>query len=151
MYKQAVMLCWPYCHLIKYLPLYVMADAPAATLASRPVPPHPRRALALLAWILLPKISLPGENVCLWSSPERQIPLRLAVCCTSASSSLCVNVSVCSTSLLPPLCSKYSSFNEVKFFNYYFSLWNGSRSLGFLIVSDWKGEKKSFKQFSDSL
>lgn len=38
--------------------------------------------------------------------------------------------------LLPLLCSKYSSFNEVKLFNYYFSLWNGSWSLGLLILSD---------------
>lgn len=94
-----------------------------------------------LAWILFPKISLTGENVFLWSSLERQIPLWSAVCCTRARASLCVSVSVCSMSLLPLLCSKYSSFNEAKFFNYYFSLWNGSWSLGLLILSDWKGKK----------
>lgn len=49
--------------------------------------------------------------------------------------------------LLLLLCSKYSSFNEVKLFNYYFSLWNGSWSLGLLILSDWKGEENPLNNF----
>lgn len=80
---------------------------------------------------------------------EADSPLVCSLLHQSPCLSVCV--SVCSMSLLPLLCSKYSSFNEAKFFNYYFSLWNGSWSLGLLILSDWKGKKKSFKQFSDSL
>lgn len=49
--------------------------------------------------------------------------------------------------LLLLLCSKYSSFNEVKLFNYYFSLWNSSWSLGLLILSDWKGEENPLNNF----
>ena len=111
---------------------------------SRCRPCHPESSSGLRGF---PKSSLTGENVFLWRSLERQIPFWSAVCRTSAGASLCVSVSLCSMSLLSLLCSKYSSFNEAKFFNYYFSLWNGSWSLGLLILSDWKGKKNLLNNF----
>lgn len=59
----------------------------------------------------------------------------------------------CSACLLPAwcLCCALNVPPLIKFFNYCFSLWNASWSLGLLIPSDWKGEENPFKQFSDSL
>lgn len=55
----------------------------------------------------------------------------------------------CSARLLPAwcLCCALNVPPLMKFFNYCFSLWNASWSLGLLIPSDWKGEENPLNNF----
>lgn len=151
-----MVLCWPYCDLIKYL-LYSYiwwlsrargsADARSPA-ADGPEPAtQPRTAhlssltLFWLAWVLFPRISW-QVKMSVFEVPRRgRFPVG-PQCAATAPAFVCLVLC-----LLLLLCSKYPSFNEVKLFNYYFSLWNGSWSLGLLILSDWKEEENPLNNF----
>lgn len=103
------------------------------------VPPAPPACVDFAS----PQTSLEAENVSLWRSPGRRLPLCSAV---AAPAPLCMPASVCCMRLLPLTCSKQRSSNAVSSFSHCLSVWDGSWSPALLITSE-KGKKPPLNNF----